>query len=236
MTQDTAEQSPPDPVELAFEAMGNRLAGVVAAIDGFAARQQELHARDYTEDLARLNGTCDRICSAIVSLGKRPAVALTPDEIGRQIAVAGDTVRHQDHAAWQGSVRDLRTVIGKVDGLVQRGVNADRQLRWGIGIAVAAFVLGCFVGDVIPARIDQMMPEGWRWPEQRAAGDLNLTMRAAGQRLLKVASQEGWQDVDIATLSSQGRIRERSVNEGKQGTSSRRMIAAVAAQGREKRH
>jgi hypothetical protein len=42
--------------EVAFEAMSRKLAGLAAAVDGFAARQQELHARDYGPDFAGIHG------------------------------------------------------------------------------------------------------------------------------------------------------------------------------------
>ncbi|OAN63540.1 hypothetical protein [Sphingomonas sp. TDK1] len=38
----------------AFNDMSRKLAGLTAAVDGFAARQQELHARDYGPDLEKI--------------------------------------------------------------------------------------------------------------------------------------------------------------------------------------
>jgi len=40
------------PLEQALEAVARRLAGVTAAVDGFAERQQDLLGRDYSDDLA----------------------------------------------------------------------------------------------------------------------------------------------------------------------------------------
>jgi hypothetical protein len=57
---------------VAFEAMTHKLAALVAAVEGFAARQQELHSRDYTEDLARIHACQDDAAAAIETLASSP--------------------------------------------------------------------------------------------------------------------------------------------------------------------
>ncbi|WP_294256653.1 hypothetical protein [uncultured Sphingomonas sp.] len=64
----------------AFNDMSRKLAGLTAAVDGFAARQQELHARDYGPDLEKIRDGYDKVCGAINILAKRPAMTLTPQD------------------------------------------------------------------------------------------------------------------------------------------------------------
>ncbi len=45
----------------AFNDMSRKLAGLTGAVDGFAARQQELHARDYGPDLEKIRDGCDKV-------------------------------------------------------------------------------------------------------------------------------------------------------------------------------
>lgn len=44
--------------------MSRKLAGLTAAIEGFAARQQELHALDYGPDLAKIHDRQEAMRSA----------------------------------------------------------------------------------------------------------------------------------------------------------------------------
>ncbi|MDV3456355.1 hypothetical protein RZN05_05120 [Sphingomonas sp. HF-S4] len=96
-----------DDPEVAFEAMTRKLAGLTAAVEGFAARQQELHARDYGPDPAKIHGLSGKMVDAINKLAARPGVALTPETLAPQIAEAGARVRAADHQAWGNANRSL---------------------------------------------------------------------------------------------------------------------------------
>ena len=116
----------PDPVTardsedpaVAFEQMSRRLAGLTAAVEGFAARQQELHARDYGPDLAGIRDWQEEAMNAIDDLGKRPAMALTPEMIDSQIKTAGEVVRADDHKAWRDACREAATGGGRPESNV----------------------------------------------------------------------------------------------------------------------
>lgn len=51
--------------------MGLRLAGLTASVDGFAVRQQELHARDYSPELGLIHSRCDEIGMEIAAMKER---------------------------------------------------------------------------------------------------------------------------------------------------------------------
>lgn len=53
------------PLEQALDALARRLAGVTAAVDGFAGRQQDLLGRDYSEDLALIHQSCEDLRETI---------------------------------------------------------------------------------------------------------------------------------------------------------------------------
>ncbi|MEI9852266.1 MAG: DUF6118 family protein [Sphingomonas sp.] len=176
-----------DDPEVAFEAMSRKLAGLTAAVEGFAARQQELHARDYGPDLAKIHERWGKVVDAFQFLAAKPGVALTPETIAPQIAEAGARVRAADHQAWSNANRELGTAIESLNGLVASARTADAQKLWVIGAASAALVVGFAFGTVIPTRIAQSVPENWHWPEQRAARMLQRNEWDAGMRLLQVA-------------------------------------------------
>lgn len=176
-----------DDPEVAFEAMTRKLAGLTAAVEGFAARQQELHARDYGPDLVKIQEQWAEIVRAFKSLKEKPGIALTPETLAPQIAEAGARVRAADHQAWGNANRELGAAIQSLNGVVASAMKAETQRLWIIGAAIIALVVGFAFGTVVPTRIAQAVPESWHWPEQRAADVLLRGQWDAGMRLLHVA-------------------------------------------------
>lgn len=176
--------------EAAFEAMTRKLAGLTAAIEGFAARQQELHARDYGADLAKIRERQEKFRAAIEILNQRPAMALTPEKIASQIRAAGTDARSADHQAWTNAHRQLGAAIQSIDEVVASALAARTQRLWLAGAAGAAMIVGFVLGAIVPSKIDQAVPESWYWPEARAAGLLKRDAWNAGMRLLQVYNPE----------------------------------------------
>lgn len=176
-----------DDPEVAFEAMTRKLAGLTAAVEGFAARQQELHARDYGPDLVKIQEQWAEIVRAFRSLKEKPGIALTPETLAPQIAEAGERVRAADHQAWASAIRELGSAIQSLKSVVASAMKAETQKHWIIGAATGAVVVGFAFGTVVPTRIAQSVPESWHWPEQRAAQVLQRSEWDAGMRLLHVA-------------------------------------------------
>ena len=197
MTDATAYRSSPqaklDRPEVAFEAMTHKLAVLIAAVEGFAARQQELHGRDYTQDLARIHACQEDAAAAIETLASSPALQLTPEAIAGQIhhATAKATVVERQHF---GAARiDLDRTVLTINDIVQSILRGLQQLRW-LGIAAATGVIaGFLLGWIVPDFIDKAAPESWQWPEERAASLLQRDGWAAGERLLQVSDPQRWQ-------------------------------------------
>lgn len=193
-----------DDPEVAFEAMSRRLAGLTAAVEGFAARQQELHARDYGQDLAKIHALSGEMVDAIKKLAAKPGVALTPETLAPQIAEAGERVRAADHQAWASANRELGAAIQSLKGVVTSAMKAETQKHWIIGAAIAALIVGFAFGAVVPTRIAQSVPESWHWPEQRAADMLLRGEWNAGMRLLQVADPARLRALDDAARLVKG--------------------------------
>ena len=184
----------------AFNEMSRKLAGLTAAVDGFAARQQELHARDYGPDLEKIREGYDKVCGAINILAKRPAMTLTPQDIARQIEAAGTQGRADDHRAWNGASHTLVGTVQELKGMVASAQSAETQRLWIAGAAALALVVGFAFGTVIPTRIAQAVPESWHWPEDQAAEILGRTRWDAGVRLMQVANPQQLRALNDAAL------------------------------------
>ncbi|WP_313539411.1 DUF6118 family protein [Sphingomonas sp.] len=174
----------------AFNDMSRKLAGLTAAVDGFVARQQELHARDYGPDLEKIRDGYDKVCGAINILAKRPAMTLTPQDIAKQIEAAGTQERADDHRAWTGASHALANMVQELKGMVASARSAETQQLWIAGAAALALVIGFAFGTVVPPVIAQLAPESWHWPEGRAAAMLRRTPWDAGVRLIQVANPQ----------------------------------------------
>jgi hypothetical protein len=197
MTDATANrastQSDLDRPEVAFEAMTHKLAALVAAVEGFAARQQELHSRDYTQDLARIHACQDDAAAAIETLASSPALQLTPEAIAGQIYHATARASEVERQHFGAARIDLSRSVQTIDGIVQSILTGLQQLRW-LGIAAATSVVaGFLLGWVVPDFVDRAVPEDWYWPEERAASLLQRDGWSAGERMLQVYDPQRWQ-------------------------------------------
>jgi hypothetical protein len=188
--------------EVAFEAMSRKLAGLTATVDGFAARQRELHARDYGPDFAGIHARLDKANVAVRTLSERPAMQLTPEMIALQIRAAGEQRRAADHQAWSIANQQLGSAIQSLNGMVASARTAETQRLWIAGAAAAALVIGFAFGTFLPTRIAQAVPENWHWPEANAARILQRDGWSAGERLLQVSDSARWKKlVGVARIA-----------------------------------
>jgi Family of unknown function (DUF6118) len=191
------------PLEQALEAVARRLAGVTAAVDGFAERQQDLLGRDYSEDLALIHQSCEDLRVAIDALAHKPALLLTPEMIGRQIEAGARLVRKDADLALatvQSNLQNAISALARITGSVR---TVRRQNQWLAGAAGLAIVLGAMGGAIILPAIDWVVPEGWLWPEKRAMSALRRGGWEAGERLLLVADPERWNAIQAAARLSE---------------------------------
>jgi hypothetical protein len=191
------------PIEQALEAVARRLAGVTAAVDGFAELQQDLLGRDYSEDLGLIHQSCDGLRKAIDALAQKPALALTPEMIARQIEAAGQGAHrnaNQALAAAQGSLQSSIAALSRVTGSVRAVKRQNQILAAGASLAL---VLGWVGGCIVPPAIDWIAPEAWQWPEKRAESALRRSGWEAGERLLFVNDPERWNAIQAGLRLSE---------------------------------
>ena len=194
-TQEMVQSDDSRDPAVAFEGISRRLAGLTAAVEGMAARQQELHARDYSTELGQILETEENVVGAVNSLAKRPAMALTPEDIGCQIENAGRSARKEDRQALEYGYHQLRDAIGKLDGMVASALNAEKQWRQvEIASAVAAFG-GFLLACILPGALARTAPASWQWPERMAAGILHQNQWSAGARLMRGAAPDRWREM-----------------------------------------
>ncbi|HUD93880.1 DUF6118 family protein [Sphingobium sp.] len=181
----------------AFEAMNRRLAGLSAAIDGFAMRFDDLRERDYSEDLAQIDERIERLAEGIKILSRRPAMALTPERIAGQIDEAANIARKAEQAAWGQARQQLNLEASSIREVVYSAREAAKQDRWlmvcmGIGIVVGAMLM-----FVVPRAALDVAPKSWLWRERTAVEAMNRDGWTAGEQLMQVYDPKRWEGVAL---------------------------------------
>ncbi|MFZ5667001.1 MAG: DUF6118 family protein [Pseudomonadota bacterium] len=192
------QQTDEIPIEQVLEMIAQRLAGLSTSIANLAERQQDLLGRDYSAELAHIRNATQAMGEGIRTLAARPALALTPEVIARQIEVAATEGRNADQAAWASARQDLQSATTSLASLTASQRNARQQNRWLAAAAGLALVLGSIGGCTIPPAVDWVVPESWHWPEKRAISALRRDGWEAAERLMSVSDPGQWLDVQAA--------------------------------------
>lgn len=142
----------------AFRTLNLKIAGLTAAVEGFAARQQEIQGRDYSADLARIYERLDKFKSAILTLDDRPAMKLTPEAIAAQITKASYTVRERDYEFLNAAIRQFHDAGQTLIDVTKSAKSAEEQKKTMIGALVLGLVLGIVVTLATLNTIDRVFP------------------------------------------------------------------------------
>lgn len=180
-----------DPAVRAFTRLGEKVDLLEAAIAGFAAKRDA--APDYSETLGKIEAQLGRMREAINALARRPAMKLTPDEMARQISVAGAKARAEDSLAIsqaRGRIDGAASDMERLAGMVATAREQRRRLVWAAGSGMLA---GMLLWSVLPGVILRALPQGWHMPEAMAAHIVGEpTLWEAGSRLMRADSPQAW--------------------------------------------
>lgn len=191
MEQEVGIEEPADAA--AFEALRREVALLNVAMAGLAA--ERMPAPDYSETLGEI---AKGVTVALGRLGRlvvSPAFTMSPVEMARQVAAAGDDARRQDRAAVHQAQEALQCAARDLDEWVDRARLASLQ-NWRLVQSVAIGVLGgAVLYACVPTVIVNSAPARWAWPEKRAAHVLRRDMWSAGERMLSVADPERWRQL-----------------------------------------
>ena len=175
--------------------MNRRLAGMSAAIDGFAARFDHLQERDYSADLARIDERFERLREAIYTLNERPAMALRPEDIASQINAAAHNAREAEKNAWTRARNELNVEANSIREVVYSAREADKQDKLLLYVLGGGFVMGALLMLSAPTVALDIVPDSWHWREKSAVATMKRDGWTAGQRLMQVYDAKRWKEV-----------------------------------------
>lgn len=177
MERESGSEAQGDPAAAAFEALRREVALLSVAVAGLAAERAA--APDYSETLGEISKGVSVVGARLGKVMASPALALSPAEMARQIAAAGDEARRQDRAVLQQALDGLRRAIGDLDGWIDRARLASAQNWRLLQAALAGFLVGAVLGALLPGVVARAAPQSWAWPEKMAADVLRRDMWSA---------------------------------------------------------
>jgi len=180
-----------DEAAQAFEDLRAEMTLVRRAVERLTAERTELpDGPDYSETLGVISHNLSAIGQRVDALVNSPALALTPEQLNRQIVEAGVAGRSEDRrviAAARQTIEEIATKLGRqLESHLMAGEQKRRERR----IGLIALVAGAVLWAVLAGPIVRAMPASWFWPEWMAARTLRMPMWEGGQRLMKAGNAE----------------------------------------------
>lgn len=182
MTDNPPETAPADDIAEAFEALRGEVSLTRRAVEGLTAARERVP--DYGPTLGEIAQALKQAAEGIDRIERSPAARLSPAAMADEIRKASVEARAEDHALLSATRDALMRSIGRVDGIVERGQAADRQLRRVIWAGVGGALGGMLLMAILPGAVARSLPASWHVPEWMAARTIGLDQRAAGERMI----------------------------------------------------
>ncbi|KQM21493.1 hypothetical protein ASE73_15735 [Sphingomonas sp. Leaf24] len=185
-----------DEAARAFEDLRGEVALLRRAVERLlAGGSGEGDAPDYSETLGVIANNITATAQRVDALVNSPALALTPEELNRQIVEAGTAGRHEDRRAIAAARQVIEEVATKLGRQLDSHVMADDQRRrlWRVGLA--CIVAGMVLWAIVAGPIARSMPASWLLPERMAARSLRMPMWEGGQRLMRAGDARAFAGV-----------------------------------------
>lgn len=198
MTDDPTQTSPIEDFTQAFEALRGETSLIRAAVEGLTAARERLP--DYSVTLGEMTEALQAAASSIQRIEKSPAVRLSPAALAAEINKASADVRAEDHALLQDTRDALSRSIGRIDGIVERGQAADRQVRWLIWTGFGGLVAGIWLWSILPGAVARSLPASWHVPEWMAARTMGMDRRSAGERMIATAGDHAQSNNNLSRV------------------------------------
>lgn len=176
-----------DAAARAFDGVRVEVALLRRAVEGLAAERAGIEVPDYAPTLAQIAQAVRATSARLDRMSEAPALALGPEEMARRIEAAGDRARRDDHDALARARTALDQAMRQIAAYIISERKRYHQDWWLAGAAVSGLSLGMSLWATLVGPIDRAVPEGWRWPEERAAEAVDLPMWQAGEHLMATA-------------------------------------------------
>lgn len=185
-----------DEAARAFEDLRAEVSLLHRAVERLAAeRIDPSDVPDYAETLGIISQNLSATAKRIDAVVNSPALALTPEELGRQIIAAGYDARREDHRVVVAAKQAMEEVTTRMCRQLESHLMAGKQGRRVRRIGLSGLVFGMAVWATLAGPMARTMPPGWLWPERMAARTLRMPMWEGGQHLMRAASPKAFANI-----------------------------------------
>ncbi|WP_324827943.1 DUF6118 family protein [Qipengyuania zhejiangensis] len=205
LEMEAAEAS--DPATEAFARLEGEMAMVRHTVQNMARERADIVIPDYTATLAQMADHLAQVSKTLSTIGNKPAIELTPEDIAVQIKRASlDMLRDSSDLFRQGR-RHFDSAAMQLSAMVGRVRAEDEQKRQTWRFAGMGLAAGMLLWSILPGTIARAMPESWHWPERMARKAVGEpTTLEAGIRLIRSQNPEAWEElVDAQRILSANR-------------------------------
>ena len=216
-----------DPATEAFARLEGEMAMVRHTVQNMARERADIVIPDYTATLGQMADQLAQVSRTLGTIGSKPAIELTPEDIAVQIKRASlDMLRDSSDLFRQGR-KDLDNATGRLAAIVGRVRAEDEQKRQTWRFAGVGLAAGILLWGILPGTIARAMPESWHWPEWMAERVLGDSSRwNAGSRMMQSADPLAWH-VLVAAADMQRDNRDKIEDCRKRANSSGKTVSCT---------
>lgn len=207
---DTAEES--DPATEAFARLEGEMAMVRHTVQNIARERADIVIPDYTATLGQMADQLATVSKTLSTIGSKPAIELTPEDIAVQIKRASLDMQRDASDLFRQGRKDLDNASGRLVTIVGRVRTEAEQKRQTWRFAGLGLAAGILLWSILPGTIARAMPESWHWPERMARKAVGEpTIVEAGIQLIRSQNPEAWEELAEAqsVLSENQEVIER---------------------------
>ncbi|HTU09558.1 MAG TPA: DUF6118 family protein [Allosphingosinicella sp.] len=147
---------------------------------------------DYAPSLEEISKRMEKVSAWAGRIAQHPAMQITPEKIGRDIASAAGATREQDRQMLQNAASGMDAAADRIDAALVRARSAAEQDRELVRNRVAFAVAGMVLWAILPGVVARSLPASWAVPERMAARTIGKDMWHAGQQMMEKADPERW--------------------------------------------
>ena len=188
-----------DPATEAFARLEGEMAMVRHTVQNMARERADIVIPDYTATLGQMADQLAKVSKTLSTIGSKPAIELTPEDIAVQIKRASLDMLRDSSDLFRHGRKDLDLATGRLAAIVGRVRTEDEQKRQTWRFAGVGVLAGILLWSILPGTIARAMPESWHWPERMARKAVGEpTIVEAGIRLIRTQNPAAWEDLAAA--------------------------------------
>ena len=189
-----------DPATEAFARLEGEMAMVRHTVQNMARERADIVIPDYTATLSQMADQLAKVFKTLSTIGSKPAIELTPEDIAVQIKRASLDMLRDSSDLFRHGRKDLDLATGRLAAIVGRVRTEAEQKRQTWRFAGVGVLAGILLWSILPGTIARAVPDSWHWPERMAGRILRESSRwNAGSRMMRSVDPQAWLAVVEAT-------------------------------------